>query len=395
MSETTILTNEQLKQVATTLEENKNDTDKLMEKIEEEHKNEDNSKFPLEEGKGQYISDGVIIGDDTDDSDTNISNFDNININIDDLVEKNLKDTLGDKFNMTDEEVLLFNSIIARVRNDEKFNIYNELPTNLKDYINELLNEQGIPQKDRHLYANGMAKMFIDELISDSEFDAVSVDLEKAMNELVPAPNEMYSEINREYIEDEFIKTVDKIKEELKDETDPEKIEKFTNVSNNLLGMRQGYIDAYKYEPMYELFKNFKVLNKVRKAEKQWKLTNELYLKLADKCKFKLYSLDDICTSLIKLGFTKQAAMRLLTLFVYVYTDNIEDYKDEKEYNDIYRNSFANYFEINITNLSISANLVSDFGKEIKENLFNLSNHIEEEVSKREKELSNNKKKRR
>ena len=40
------------------------------------------------------------------------------------------------------------------------------------------------------------------------------------------------------------------------------------------------YIDAYTYEPMYNLFKDFKILNKVRKAEKLWKLTNEEYLKM-------------------------------------------------------------------------------------------------------------------
>lgn len=394
MNDTTILTDEQLNQVTKTLEENKNETDKLLEKIEENHKDEDNSSFPLEEGKGQYIADGIMIGD-GDNSDTDFSNFDNINSNIDDLVEENLKSTLGDKFKMTDEDVLVFNTIITKVRNNEKFNIYKELPESLKEYINSLLDEQGIAVKDRYLYANGMAKMFVDELISDAEFDSVSIDLEKAMNELVPTPNEMYSETNRDYIENEFLKTVDKINEELKDETDEEKITKLTNVANNLLGMRKGYIDAYKYEPMYEMFKDFKILNKVRKSEKQWKLTNEQYLKIADKCKFKLYSLDDVRKSLVRLGFSNQSASRLVTLFVYVYTDGIEDFKDEKEYNDIYRNSFANYFETNVTNLAISNTLASDFSKEIKKNLFDLSNHIDTAIAEREKELSNNKKKRR
>lgn len=395
MSDTTILTDEQLNQVINKLKDNRNETDTLMEKIEKEHENEDNSNFPLEEGKGQYISDGVIIGSGDNDSDYNFSNFDNINSNINDLIEDNLKDTLGSKFNMSEEEVLAFNNIITKVRKNEKFNIYNELPKSLKEYINSLLDEQGIKNEDKHFYTNGMAKMFIEELISDAEFDSVSIDLEKAMNELVPTPGEMYSETNKEYIEEEFLKTVDKINEELKNETDPEKIEKLTNISNNLLGMRKGYIDAYKYEPMYELFKNFKVLNKIRKAEKLWKLTNENYVKIAGECKFKLYPLDNICKSLIDIGLTKQAATRLVTLFVYVYIDNIEDFKDEKEYNDIYRNSFANYFESNVINLSISKTLVSDFSKEIKKNLLDLSNHIETAIAEREKELSNNKKKRR
>ena len=54
-----------------------------------------------------------------------------------------------------------------------------------------------------------------------------------------------------------------------------------------------------------------------------------------------------------------------------------------------------NYFETNVANLAISNTLVSDFSKEIKQNLKNLADHIEKAVTEREKELSNNKKKRR
>lgn len=395
MSDNTILTNDQIDQIVSKLEDTRNENDKLMEQIEEEHKDEDNSSFPLEEGKGQYIGDGIIIGDGDESSDVDFSHFDNIDSNIDDLIESNLKETLGDKFNMSETDVLKFNNIISRVRKNEKFNIFGELPNSLKEYINSLLNEQGIAFKDRLSYANSMAKMFIDELISDVEFDSVSIDLEKAINELLPTPVEMYSETNKDYIENEFLKTVDKIKEELKTETDPEKIEKLTNISNNLLGMRQGYIDAYTYEPMYNLFKDFKILNKIRKAEKLWKITNEKYLKIAGKCKFKLYSLEDVRTSLINLNISKETATRVTALFVYAYTNNIEDYKDEKEYDDIYRNSFANYFESNVKNLAISNTLASEFSKEIKKNLFDLCNHIEASVAEREKELSINKKKRR
>ena len=205
----------------------------------------------------------------------------------------------------------------------------------------------------------------------------------------------MYSETNRDYIENEFLKTVDSINEQLKTETDSEKIEKLNNISKNLLGMRKGYIDAYTYEPMYELFKDFKVLNKIRKADKLWKRVNEDYTKVAGECKFKLYPLDDIRKSLVKIGISEETSTRIVSLFVYTYINGIEDFKDENEYNDIYRNSFANYFETNITNLAISNTLVSDFSKEISENLMNLANHIEQAVTEREKELSNNKKKRR
>ena len=388
-----ILTNDQLKQITDVLAENKNEADKLLEQIEKEHENDDNSNAPLEEGLVEY-NNGILTEVEDDDFD-HFENIDIDNINIDGVIQDNLKTTLGDAFEMSDEEILAFNNIITRVRNNEKFNVYKELPKPLKDYINSLLDEQGIPADKRYQYTAGAAKMFIDELISDSEFDSVSIDLQKALNELVPTPGEMYSETNRDYIENEFLKTVDSINEQLKTETDPEKIEKLTNISKNLLGMRKGYIDAYTYEPMYELFKDFKVLNRVRKADKLWKRVNEDYTKVAGECKFKLYPLDDIRKSLVKIGISEETSTRIVSLFVYTYINGIEDFKDENEYNDIYRNSFANYFETNITNLAISNTLVSDFSKEISENLMNLANHIEQAVTEREKELSNNKKKRR
>lgn len=389
-----ILTNDQLKQITDVLAENKSEADKLLEQIEKEHENDDNSNAPLEEGLVEYNPNGILTEVEDDDFD-HFENIDIDNINIDGVIQDNLKTTLGDAFEMNDEEVLAFNNIITRVRNKENFNVYKELPKPLKDYINTLLDEQGIPVKERYQYTAGMAKMFIDELISDAEFDAVSIDLQKALNELVPTPGEMYSETNRDYIENEFLKTVDSINEQLKTETDPEKIEKLNNISKNLLGMRKGYIDAYTYEPMYELFKDFKVLNRVRKADKLWKRVNEDYTKVAGECKFKLYPLDDIRKSLVKIGISEETATRIVSLFVYTYINGIEDFKDENEYNDIYRNSFANYFETNITNLAISNTLVSDFSKEISDNLMNLANHIEQAVTEREKELSNNKKKRR
>ena len=72
--------------------------------------------------------------------------------------------------------------------------------------------------------------------------------------------------------------------------------------------------------------------------------------------------------------------------------DGVEDYHDESTYNDIYRNSFANYFEVNIKNLSINENLLSDFSKEIKENLVKLCDHIDTSIDEKEAELSNKKK---
>lgn len=243
--------------------------------------------------------------------------------------------------------------------------------------------EQNVPVSNRKEFYQFSAEMIIDELIHDAELDALSIDLEKAMKELIPSPTEMYSEFNRDYIENEFVKVAEKIKEE-----NPKTAE-------NLLAMRQGFIDAYTYSPMYEIFKNSKIQKNVRRADVLWSRTNIEYLRLAEVCKFHLYPLNDLYKDLMKLGFSDIQAKRISTLFVYTYTNGVEDYRDETVYNDIYRNSFANYFEVNIKNFTITEELLSDFSKEIMENLKNLSKHIDTVISEKEAELSNKKKKKR
>lgn len=379
-----ILTEEQLDLVVDRLEESKTEVDKLYAQIEAEHENDDNSNAPLEEGEGEYISDGVILPVEDDDSDfLNFNHFENIDSAIDEIVEANLKDALAANYNLSDEEVLKFANLITRVRANEKFNMFPELPEVLQKHIIDMANEQDIPLSNRHQFYKFTAEMIIDELINDAELDALSIDLEKAMKELLPAPMEMYSEFNKEYIEEEFPRVAEKIREE-----NPK-------TADNLLAMRRGFIDAYKYSIMYEVFENPKIVKNIRRAEVMWSRTNTEYLRLAEVCKFKLYPLNDIYKALIKLNFTDIQAKRIISLFVYTYTNGVEDYHNEEEYNDIYRNSFANYFEMNINNLAITPDLQSDFSKEIRENLNKLCNHIDTVIAEKDAELSNKKKKKR
>lgn len=380
--EKTILTDAQVDSLVDVLGESRNETDSLIEEIERMCVDIDNSDAPLEEGEGQYISDGVIMGD----GECKVFDFDhfkNIDNTIENIINDNIKDNLENNYNLTDEEVIKFANLIMRVRAKEKFNIYNELPKSVQEEIDKMINVQPVALKDLNTVRQYTAKMVIDELIADSELDALSIDLEKAMKELLPAPLEMYSEFNKEYIEEEFLK----IAEEIKDEN--------PNTAKNILAMREGYINAYTYENMYEVFKNSKIQKHVRRAEVEWSRTKKEYESVAGVCKFNLYSLADINKSLITLGFTDLEAKRIITLFVYTYTDGITDYKDETQYNDINRNAFANYFEINIKNLAIGETLLSDFSKQIKLNLQYLNDHIDDAMIDLERELSNKKNKKR
>lgn len=384
MENNTILTENELTQVIDKLEDSKNESDELLAKIEEEHADDDNSNDPLEEGEGEYVSPGVILSSEEDNKDfIEFNHFENIDSKLDDIVNDNLKDALAANYNLSDEEVLKFANLIMRVRAGEKFNMFPELPKVLQQHIIDMTAEQNIPVSQIAQFHQFSAEMIINELINDAELDALSIDLEKAMKELLPAPMEMYSEFNKDYIENEFLVTAEKIREE-----NPK-------TADNLLAMRSGFIDAYTYSIMYEMLENPKIVKNIRRAEVLWSRTNTEYLRLANACKFKLYSLSDIHKALVKLGFSDIQSKRIITLFVYTYTNGVDDYNDETVYNDIYRNAFANYFEMNINNLAITPDLQTDFSKQIRKNLDRLCHDIDTVIEIKDAELSNKKKKKR
>ena len=255
MENNTILTDNQLNEVIDVLGETKNETDTLLAAIEAQHANDDNSNAPLEEGEAVYVSPGTILAEeDNDDNFLDFNHFENIDTAIDDIVNDNLKTALSENYNLSDEEVLKFANLIMRVRADEKFNMFPDLPENLQKYIIDMADEQKIPLTNRQKFYNFTAEMIINELIHDAELDALSIDLEKAMKELIPTPMEMYSEFNKDYIENEFLKVADEIKE------------KNPKTANNLLAMRSGFIDAYTYSKMYELLNNPKIIKNIRNA---------------------------------------------------------------------------------------------------------------------------------
>ena len=61
------ITDEEVLKVATMVEDSKNETDSLLDIIEKEYENYDNSNDPLEEGTSQYVNDGILMGDPDED----------------------------------------------------------------------------------------------------------------------------------------------------------------------------------------------------------------------------------------------------------------------------------------------------------------------------------------
>ena len=137
------LSEQQMREVQEYLKENEGPETKLMNKIIEEHKDEDNSYFPLEEGQASIKIDsrtglGTIVPEEAKiESELALSDIDE-NV-MENLSEEQLSKSIKDSFDMSDEDVLQLLKVIDRYKKKEKFNIYNAMPESMKEKIKYIL----------------------------------------------------------------------------------------------------------------------------------------------------------------------------------------------------------------------------------------------------------------
>lgn len=151
-------------------------------------------------------------------SDVNIFDVANgVDISLsDEDVENRLKDNLQ-MFDMPDEDIASFCILLSQYRKDSKSipNVYSQMPESMQEVIRKLALSEGIPFTEY----NRMAKLFMDEFISQAELDEALVDVEKSLDEALKMPTiaDMYSEHTKEVMEVRIPEIIEKIKD-----TEPE-----------------------------------------------------------------------------------------------------------------------------------------------------------------------------
>ena len=136
-------------------------------------------------------------------------------------------------------EMIEFCSLITKYRKDKNIpNVYSQLPQTFKNMISNLCLEQKIPFTEY----NHMAKMFLDEIVSQAEMDEVFIDIEKSLNEALKIPTiaDMYSEHTNEVMNVKIPEIIEKIKD-----TEPENAKMLESV-------REQFQKAYSLELLRE-----------------------------------------------------------------------------------------------------------------------------------------------
>lgn len=129
-------------------------------------------------------------------------------------VEARMKDSAESMLDLTEEETIIFLSVISKYKKDKNMNVYPELPQKVKDMIHTLVSSEGIPWSIST--CNKIAKLFIDEFISNAEMDEAYVDFEKSLNEALKMPTiaDMYSEHTKSVMDEKIPEMIENIKDE-------------------------------------------------------------------------------------------------------------------------------------------------------------------------------------
>lgn len=187
-----------------------------------------------------------------------------------DISNETIKNQLKEDIkNITDEDAIKLAELIERYRKNEKFKLYEELPTRVKGLITKQLMDENIPLTKEVVEASSEA--LISNIISGIAIDQYEVEFEDAMNELI---NEDLPEVSK-YVIDSIKKRVkllrDKAKE-IMESGDKETSEKINAIADSCE-------DAYGFTKFKEALKNHSIKMKKFDIEKCDRIFRDFDLK--------------------------------------------------------------------------------------------------------------------
>lgn len=373
----------QMKEVQDYLKNNSGPETERMNKIIEEHKDEDNSCFPLEEGQATVSIDpntglGTITPIEEDITfDVPLSDIDENTV--EELTDSQLSQSIKTSFDISDEDAVGLLNVINRYRKNEKFNIYNAMPETIQNKILKLAGARKAQTYNAQVreQLNFCAKLLVDEFISNAQLDQAFVDFDQALaNELnIPSLTDMYSDFLREQVEVELVKKAEEL-----DETNPK-------AAANVRKFIEGFKESYQLNELTELVKTpGRLRTKLYRDLKMYNKITRNYRNKVSKSDFKFYDVDEIIGVLCRFCETSEdTAKRLIILFCKSIANCDLD-------NDMEMAVYVHYFVRNIKSLEfVDDNKKSEFTETLISNLKNVLSEIDSLVAEHESELSNNK----
>lgn len=278
------------------------------------------------------------------------------------MAEQKFLEATSKEFELPDIDGMGLMKTILRVRNGEKFKIYESLPDNIKTEVDNLLKEAGRPINPAT--REEVAKFIIDGMISDINLEKEFIDFQEALNKELNIPDisEFYSEAIKNQMEVELLNIADSIEAEA-----PEKAAQLRRVS-------QSFTDSYTYVRILDgLENNPKIRNRITKDNKNYKkFCGEVNYKMKDS-KFIIkdcFLVAEVLAGILDPKYSEQDIANFVIAFAKtcdtLSADRVEDC------------AYIYYTIRNITDLSFIDQAGTEFSKQIINNIESTIDKIKE-----------------
>lgn len=346
--------------------------------------------FPVDEtGKANF----TVNSDKDDESDINLLEVidDSYKERGEEQFSENIKKHMSDNMNMSDEDAAKVLDCILTFRKDPKANVYNMLPQSVKSVVSQIIINNNLPVTER----NNVAKMLIQEFISEAEEDNTFVDFEAALNRAmqIPSLTDLYSEHLAETVDKKLPAMADAI-----EEADPEK-------ARTLRLIAERFDWSVSYDNIKEQYDNTTLIRKAarRDYDKWHKIAENLNFVIKNS-KFKMPDAVAVGSVLIRvlLGEDDTDITEVdVEKFLVVMYKSLINFKEDKVENMAYiYYTLKNISMLSYTNEqakgSFSAELISNIKTMIyyiraRESEFNAINSENVQPKKRDKRSKRNK----
>ena len=154
------------------------------------------------------------------------------------------------EFEISDESVLQLLKVVNRIKARENFNIYNELPEEVKKMVDKYMQANGMGgfSVQSNTVRNGICRSLMEEFISTVSMEKTMNDFNKEMETLFNNVGKEFSSIYKDYDQerDKYLKSLlEKVPED-----DPKR--------QKLINVMDAIYDAYKLERIKEFAKTMK-----------------------------------------------------------------------------------------------------------------------------------------
>ena len=168
-----------------------------------------------------------VKGEEIDFNDIDLNDVDFTSVDVDDTIIT----SAVNEFNLEAKEAMDFINVINRFKSGEKFNVFEALPSKMRNEIARQAMQVGADKSTMNFFA----KQFINEIINDAYMDKTIKDFNAELKEAFEPMNNMMGNMLDEYSEEvdtRFTVDMRKKADEIKD-SDPEKAEQLLRVAQN------------------------------------------------------------------------------------------------------------------------------------------------------------------